>query len=242
MERKGLGTGCWGVGIKGSGLGIGGWGFGTLLGLAILLMGNATGFAAASENEGEGELGITVRVYDYAHVGRGTLMAAEKQADFIFRKVSLTMRWCNLTTDSPQSMVDSSCGLPAGSARLDVRIVSRIKAEPGATADSTMGFAMGSSATVSYHWTKAADPKGNALTADILACVIAHEIGHLLLGSDSHSPTGIMKGKWSKEELQGAGWGRLVFTPQQGGIIRAGVLARSAEQRPSLAQMPSSQP
>src|SRR5208282_4827029 len=165
----------------------------------ILVMQSATAFAAASGSGDEGELGITVRVYDYAHVGRGTLIAAEKQADFIFRKVGLTMRWCNLTTDSAQSLVDASCGLPAGSARLEVRIVSRIMAEPGATADSTMGFAMGSSATVSYHWSKAADPKGDALSGDILACVIAHEIGHLLLGSNSHSPTGIMKGKWSPE-------------------------------------------
>jgi hypothetical protein len=242
MERQGLGIRGWELGIKGSEFGIGGWEFGTLLGLAILLMGSATAFAAASGNEGEGELGITVRVYDYAHVGRGTLIAAEKQADFIFRKVGLTMRWCNLTTDSAQSLVDSSCGLPAGSARLDVRIVSRIKAEPGATADSTMGFARENSATISDHWSKAADPKGNALSGDILACVIAHEIGHLLLGPNSHSPTGIMRGKWSAEELRGAGWGRLVFTPQQGERIRAEVLARSGEGRALMAQMLPSQP
>lgn len=228
MERQGLETR--------------GWGFGTLLGIAILLMGSATAFAAVSGSEGERELGITLRVYDYAHAGRGTLNAAEKQAAFIFGKVGLTMRWCNLTTDSPQSLANSSCGLPAASARLDVRIVSRIMAEAGATADSTMGFAMGSSATVSYHWSKAADPKGDALTGDILACVIAHEIGHLLLGPDSHSPTGIMKGKWSKEDLQGAGWGRLVFTPQQGELIRAAVRARSGERRASMAQSRASHP
>jgi len=249
MERKGLGikrSGFeirgWGFGTKGSGLGIGGWGFGGLLGFAILVTGSATAFAAASGSEGEGELAITVRVYDYAHVGQGTLNAAEKQADFIFRKLGLTMRWCNLTTDSPQSLADSSCGLPAGSARLDVRIVSRIKAEPGATADSTMGFAMGSSATVSYHWSKAADPNGGAMPPEILACIIAHEIGHLLLGPNSHSRTGIMMGEWSHEALRDAGEGLLRFTPQQAELIRAEVLARSGEQRASVAQMPASQP
>lgn len=241
MERQGLGirgwrlgikgsqSGIrgWGLGIKGTGLGIGSWGFGTLLGLAILIIWSAPAFAAASGSGSDRELAITVRVYDYANLGRGTLIAMERQTAFIFRKVGLTMRWCNMTTDSPHSMVDSSCGLPAASARLDVRIVSRIMAEAGATADSTMGFAMGNSATVSYHWSKAADPKADALSGDILACVIAHEIGHLLLGPDSHSPTGIMKGKWSKEDLQGAGWGRLVFTPKQAELIRAAVRARS---------------
>jgi len=112
-----------------------------------------------------------------------------------------------------------------------VRIVSRIKAEPGATADSTMGFAWGNSATVSYHWGKAADPKGHAMSGDILACVIAHEIGHLLLGSNSHSRTGIMMGKWSPEAVRCAGQGHLQFTPQQAELLRAEVLARSGDQR-----------
>jgi hypothetical protein len=122
-----------------------------------------------------------------------------------------------------------------------VRIVSRIKVEPGATAESTMGFAGGNAATVSYHWSKAADPKGNALSWDILACVIAHEIGHLLLGPNSHSPTGIMMGIWSPGVLRGAGWGRLRFTPQQAELIRGDVLARSGERRASIAQMKASQ-
>ena len=242
MERQGLGTRSWELRVKDSRLGIGGSGFGTLLGLAILVMRSATVFAAASGSGGETDLGITVWVYDYAHVGRSTLIAAEAQAAFIFGKVGLTMRWSNVTTDSAESLVDSSSDQPAGPTTLNLRIVPRIKAEPGATTDSTMGFAWGNLATVSYHWGKAADSKGNAMSGDILACVIAHEIGHLLLGPNSHSPTGIMKGKWSAEELRGAGWGRLRFTPQQGELIRAEVLARSGERQASTAQMAASQP
>jgi len=242
MKQQGLGTRSWGSGIKGSRFGMGGTEFGALLRLAILLMRSATALAAASGSGSERDLAITVRVYEYAHVGRGTLTAAEKQAAFIFRKAGLAMRWCNMTTDSGENLMDSSCVQPAGHATLNLRIVPRIKAEAGATADSTMGFAWGNSATVSFHWGKAADPKGHALSGDILACVIAHEIGHLLLGPNSHSPTGIMKGEWSTEELQGAGWGRLVFTPQQGELIRAEVLARSGERRASIAQTHASQP
>jgi hypothetical protein len=242
MERQELGIRGWGLGIKGSGLGIGDWGFRTLLGLAILLMGSPTAFAATSGSGGETVLGITVRVYDYAHVGRGTLVAAEEQTAFIFRKVGLAMRWCNMTTDSAESLMDSNCGQLAGPVRLDVRIVPRLKVEPGATTDSTMGFAGGNLATVSFHWSKAADRSGGALPAEILACVIAHEIGHLLLGPNSHSRTGIMKGKWSAEELRGAGWGRLLFMPQQAELIRAEVLARSGQRQVAQTQMLASRP
>jgi alcohol dehydrogenase class IV len=76
---------------------------------------------------------------------------------------------------------------------------------------------------------------------DILTCVIAHEIGHHLLGPNSHSPTGIMMGIWSPEVLRAAGKGHLLFTPQQAELIRADVLAESGERRASIAQTLASQ-
>jgi hypothetical protein len=242
MERKEVGIRGWVLGITGSRLGIGGWGFRTLLGLAIFAMWSATALAAASGSEGEGGLGITVRVYDYAHVGQGTLIAAEKQAAFIFGKVGLTMRWCNVPTDSAESPMDSNCDQLADRAMFNLRIVPQIKVEPGTTTDSTMGFAWGNMATVSYHWSKGADRNGGALPAEILACVVAHEIGHLLLGPNSHSRTGVMRGEWSAGELRGAAWGRLLFTPQQAELIRADLLARPGRQHVAQTQMLASRP
>jgi len=242
MERQGLGTRSGGLGIKGPRFGIGGSGLGTLVGLAILLMRSATAFAAASGSGGDGELGITVRVYDYAHVGRSTLNAMEKQAAGIFRQAGLAMQWCNMTTGSAESFMDSSCDQPAGQAWLVLRILPRLKVVPGITADSTTGFAIGNMATVSYHWGNGADPSDAPIPWEILACTIAHEIGHLLLGPNSHSRTGIMTGDWSPKVLRDAGQGYLLFTPQQAVLIRAEVLARSGERRASIAQLLASQP
>jgi hypothetical protein len=205
-------------------------------------MPSPTAFAAASGSGGEGELGINVRVYDYAHVGRGTLIAAEKQAARIFRQAGLDMSWCSVPAGTAESLTDSICGQPAGRARLNLRIVPRLKVAPGMTTDSTMGFAVGIIATVSYYAVQNTVPRGRAMPTDILGCVIAHEIGHLLLGPNSHAPTGIMMGEWSAKVLRGAGQGRLVFTPQQGELIRAEVLARSGEGRALMAQMLPSQP
>ncbi len=63
---------------------------------------------------------------------------------------------------------------------------------------------------------------------EILAAAMAHEIGHLLLGSNSHSATGIMRAKWTRDELELARLGRLLFTADQSILIRAEVLARRA--------------
>ena len=231
MERQGLGRKRWGLGIRGSRFGVGGSGFGKLLGLAILVMGTAS----ASGSGGVGELGVTVRVYDYAHVPRGTLIAAEeKMAAGIFRQAGVAMQWCNVTTDSAESQMDSSCDQLAGRAGLELRIVPRLKVVPGVYTDSTEGFAVGNLATVSYDWVEEADPRHFTMPWVLLGCAIAHEIGHLLLGPNSHSPTGIMQGHWSANELQFGGWGRRRFTPHQAEIIRAEVLARSGERRAAL--------
>jgi hypothetical protein len=51
--------------------------------------------------------------------------------------------------------------------------------------------------------------------AIILGHVAAHEIGHLLLGTNSHSPGGIMRAHWRMEELARAKKGLLLFTKSQ---------------------------
>ena len=64
------------------------------------------------------------------------------------------------------------------------------------------------------------------LTLVSLGNVMAHEIGHLLLGPKAHSPAGIMKAKWNQQELQPAALASLRFTPQQADVIQNEVFNR----------------
>jgi hypothetical protein len=57
----------------------------------------------------------------------------------------------------------------------------------------------------------------NVSPAEILGTVIAHELGHLLLGSNSHSDAGIMKARWEGGELGRLSRGNLWFTSEQRG-------------------------
>ena len=54
----------------------------------------------------------------------------------------------------------------------------------------------------------------------VLGHAIAHEIGHILLGSNSHGPRGLMKAKWGSEDIKRAGKGDLLFTPEQAQVIQ----------------------
>jgi len=60
----------------------------------------------------------------------------------------------------------------------------------------------------------------NVGLADILGNVVAHELGHLLLGSNSHAVAGIMRVRWQGEELRRLARGGLLFTPEQGERMR----------------------
>ena len=56
---------------------------------------------------------------------------------------------------------------------------------------------------------------GEFSVSRMLGHAIAHEIGHLLLGDNSHSPGGIMVAPWSKQDLWRMSKGKLLFTHQE---------------------------
>jgi hypothetical protein len=57
---------------------------------------------------------------------------------------------------------------------------------------------------------------------------MAHEIGHLLLGTNAHSPMGIMRPNWQGQELRSIGMGTLLFTPDQGRSMQTKLFSLTA--------------
>jgi hypothetical protein len=55
----------------------------------------------------------------------------------------------------------------------------------------------------------------------LLGHLMAHEIGHLLLGAGNHSPTGLMRARWQQQELELIRRRTLAFTSGQAESIRA---------------------
>lgn len=55
----------------------------------------------------------------------------------------------------------------------------------------------------------------------ILGSIMAHKIGHLILGTSSHFSEGIMKPRWARQQINQILTGNLVFTSEQSQILRA---------------------
>ncbi len=71
--------------------------------------------------------------------------------------------------------------------------------------------------------------EGDSARALGLGHLIAHEIGHLLLGKDSHAPRGLMRYPWKARDLKQAAWGGLTFTGGQTSRIRDELGERTRE-------------
>ena len=180
---------------------------------------------------------LTFRVYNYAHLDPTALTHSEGVAAAIFQEVGVETAW----VDCPLSWTDlkryPTCQETMQTTDLVLRILPKSMAMKVRAGDDALGFAKpcpedepACDLTVFYH--RVDELATDGYPADrILGHVIAHEVGHILLGSGAHSDIGIMRGAWSRHDLQHISWGLLLhFTADQRERLRAAVLRRPKQQ------------
>jgi hypothetical protein len=64
-----------------------------------------------------------------------------------------------------------------------------------------------------------------ATKGQILGHAVAHEIGHLLLATDTHPLVGIMKETYNSDDLFAMAKGHLLFAPGESRVIRKTILS-----------------
>jgi hypothetical protein len=176
-------------------------------------------------------LKITVWVYNLARVPASILTRAEKEARRIFREVGIQIEWRECLLSSAEIVTFSDCQPNLGPTDLHLRIVPQFDPTGTPFRKTDLGFALpcqegGIHASVFYHRVQEIAKAGLAAPPQILGHALAHEIGHLLLGSNSHSPQGIMRADWGEGDLKKAMLELLRFSRDEAGRIRAAVSAR----------------
>jgi len=181
---------------------------------------------------------VTVLVYNYAEISSKTLAQTEREAARIFQKSGIDSEWvdCPLTAD--ESGKFPACPFQPRQADLILRIVPQSMADRLRSVRDSFGFTMfpddGSmpkTANVFSHDAEQIAKKNRVTSTAVLATVTAHEIGHLLLGPESHSSGGIMKAHWRRNDLQTIARGWMTFTPEQSEKMRSGAQARMTTER-----------
>jgi hypothetical protein len=168
---------------------------------------------------------VTISVHDYAGVPTVLLASAEDQAREIFRQAGLETVWLNcspkleLEKGEPGSCYFSDnihLTLKISPHPMNAQVRNRIDVLGTAYPDEK---GVGYFAYVFYGRVQELAERrglGHALLADVMA----HEIGHLLLGSTSHSVSGIMCAHWNYEKLRDVSEGGMWFVPAQSRIMR----------------------
>lgn len=96
---------------------------------------------------------------------------------------------------------------------------------PGPASLNTLGEAFfsddqaGYVADVYYLQSQALASRKQVEPVALLGCVIAHELGHLLLGP-GHTPNGIMRAAWDNRDLEAIRFGSLKFNRAESARIR----------------------
>jgi hypothetical protein len=166
---------------------------------------------------------MSISVHNYADVPTTMLSAAEDQAREIYRRAGLETVWVNCSPKL-EKIEPESCHF-SDTTHLTLKISPhafnvqvRDRADVLGTAypdDKGVGYF----AYVFYDRVQELAERqrlGHALLAEVMA----HEIGHLLLGSNSHSLSGIMCAHWNYDQLRNISEGAMWFIPAQSRMMR----------------------
>ena len=169
---------------------------------------------------------LTVSVFNDARVPQTVLQAARRRADAVFREAGIALTWLDCGTPG-QWHSDRGCLAVAFPEHLSVRLVEGRRVPSADIYGQSYLNAQGEGNYANVYVTPLASSKALVLVkeGDLLGYVVVHELGHLLLGKDSHSPEGLMRAKWQLSELREAAAGTLGFKPGEADLMRSRYLS-----------------
>ena len=202
-----------------------------VLGVGVFLLAEAIGVTRADAASGP-ERGVRIRIYDYVGIQPRELRKVEGIASDILRNAGVAVDWmeCRISQDHP--VKDPRCESEPTPPDLHLRIVGPEMAEAAGTHSDSFGYAWivdgyGFIAAAYYHRAVEMEKSNQASRWAVLGGVIAHEVGHLLLGDERHSKSGIMSPGWGRLDLKRIAQGRLRFSPEQIRRMGHAIVARA---------------
>jgi hypothetical protein len=176
-----------------------------------------------------------VRVYNYEGVLEVTLSAAEKIADRVLLGAGLHAIWQDCTIGSA-NRDSSGCDMHPTKIDLTLYLVSRLEEHAPQVHRTALGYSLipddGEPATMAYVcYARVGRVRSGFRPEELLGLAMAHEIGHLLLGTNSHANYGLMRAPWTPKDLAAGRWEQFRFTTQQAGQLRAAIRGRESKEQ-----------
>ena len=199
--------------------------------LVVCLMTAWLGVTPRAEEEIPSQ-GVVVRIYNAARATTRAMSTARGIADRILRDAGVQVGWraCGMPLPTPDACSDLVSPI-----ELVLRVVSvssptsdPLAAYGASYIDTTTGS--GTLATVYYDRVARAAERTHVPEGTLLGRVMAHEVGHLLLGTTTHAEDGLMRARWTDQHLAQPIEARLWrFSNAEAHLMRRTLLARNAQ-------------
>ena len=175
---------------------------------------------------------VVVRLYNHVAVPDEPRARAQLAAASILRHAGIETVWRLCATPTLGSrFLSDPCDLGASGGDFMVRIVATPSEIPD---ESTLGYAMvdarAGSGVLSTVLSDRIDSMARRTKSDgamLLGRAIAHELGHLLLGSVRHSRQGLMRAHWTDSEVHLNWQHDWMFSDREAATMRSNVIARA---------------
>lgn len=174
---------------------------------------------------------LRVSIFNSSPILPATIARAKTEAGRVLRVAGVEVIWIDCLQDGPHTAPPDLCSEASFPSHLHLRIlyVSRgLKA-------STLGISFSAEngqacyADLFYEPIQQLQEETHVSSSVILGHAMAHEVGHLLLGTNSHSPSGLMREHWTREDLAKASKGNLRFSREQSLRITNRLAQRSGQ-------------
>ena len=159
--------------------------------------------------------GVEVQVYDYAGLEPSTLQKFARSTQEILSRsgISINVVLCEGTTAG-------SCENPDNREKLLLRVLPGSAKKMNNALYSPLGQSFadhsgGKYASVFLECVQDQARETNIPWLTVLDYAAVHEIGHLLLGDQAHTPRGIMKERWDVNDYVDMAQGRFQFSDEQ---------------------------
>jgi hypothetical protein len=176
---------------------------------------------------------LTIRIHDYAQIKSAVLLQAEQSAANMLKSAGVDVNWVECRVGETTSR-DAACARPMTLLDVILNLLPRSMANRSDFRDEVFGVAVegtekdfGFFASVFYDKVKDCAVLERIDLAPFLGAVMAHELGHLLLGSHSHSGAGLMAAAWSRKEIHAAEQRGLAFAPLEAKQIQKAAFIRN---------------
>jgi hypothetical protein len=179
---------------------------------------------------------IIVHLYNYAGVRPAALLEANSAASGLLTEAGVKTEWLDCTPGSPARPSEDACAFGSRTTHVQMNLMKGDEGNFKGRSRTALGFSVlpdeqepGTVAYISMRRVHRVASPDVISEGKLIGLAMAHELGHLLLGTNAHAFEGIMRANWRVKDLEDPAHSGLHFTAGESKRLHAAADARKTQ-------------